>query len=78
MFSPSHRIDLHRALGALRYIDGSLYVGTFMGRHPHGAGRLVMANGRTLVIAALRDCVFVILIRCTATLGISFVPFDME
>jgi hypothetical protein len=47
MFSLVHGIDLRCVLGTLRYSDGSLYVGAFIGRHPHGAGSLVMANGRT-------------------------------
>jgi hypothetical protein len=33
--------------GKLWFIDGSQYVGEFIGRHPHGVGTLRMANGRT-------------------------------
>ena len=33
-------------LGTLRFCDGSVYAGAFVGRHPHGVGSLSMANGR--------------------------------
>jgi hypothetical protein len=65
--------------GTLVFSEGSLYTGEFIGRHPHGAGNLVMANGRMSAAPACNCRVSVSVVKQTAgTSAISCALFDME